>query len=166
VSFKRVLPAVGMSLISCLAMANIQPATSSNAGVWAAFISAASAFIAVSFSILVYYQTRKLVLPTERPFISIDEMNFEDVTNPKADSVAWHKITFLFRNRGKHPADNISITLMSWGMSEPDTPVYLESMELENRLEAEGSFELPILTHCTLLENRFNRESKRYPAGK
>ena len=71
-------------------------------------ISASSALIALCFSIYVYYETRTLLKPTERPILSMPEVNVKK--NEEGNKVKWN-IRFVCQNIGKNPANNLRIRI-------------------------------------------------------
>lgn len=75
---------------------------------WPAIFSAISAFLALCFSIVVYYQTRQLLGPTERPVICISRLPVNYKINEEEKKVLWI-LNFIYKNIGKNPASNLRI---------------------------------------------------------
>ncbi len=77
---------------------------------WATIISAVSALVAFGFSIFVFFRTQKLILPTERPIIELDENKCSG--NLSADQKLLQiDMLSIFQNIGKHPASEIRIQI-------------------------------------------------------
>jgi hypothetical protein len=100
-------------------------------------ISAVSALLAFCFSIFVYYQTQKLLEPTERPIISLSEQYFDSGCF-KESSESLYVIKFEFKNIGKHPAKNVRMRL-GWGrVDQLDDFSSSNDLTMANRLDALG----------------------------
>lgn len=72
-----------------------------------AIISALSALIAIVFSVFVWFQTRKLLKPTERPIFSVVKTRAEIKEQTEPIAKLDGEIYYTFRNTGKHPAKNL-----------------------------------------------------------
>ena len=99
----------------------------------AAIISAASAILTFLFSIYVFFRSRKLLIPLERPIIDISE---NKCVGSLSDDKNLLQINFLsiFENVGKHPASDIRIRI---GMTRAENP-----MEFRNYVDVTAANEI------------------------
>ena len=85
----------------------------------AAWISAATAMVAVITAIVIHVQTRQLLMPVERPIIAVVNSNCKGVVNEKAGELTLTVGTVL-KNMGKHPADKMRIRVWGAKLGEPN----------------------------------------------
>ena len=79
-------------------------------GDWAAAISALAALLALGFSIFVYWRTRRLVLPTERPVIELNENKCSGTLSDDKNTLQINMLS-IFQNIGKHSASDLRIQI-------------------------------------------------------
>ena len=88
--------------------------------VYSACISASTAMLAVIVSLFIHWQTRQLLVPTERPIIcAIDSKCIGNINND-ANNIEI-TLNLVIKNIGKHPAENIKITVWGAPLDEPNS---------------------------------------------
>lgn len=103
----------------------------------AAFISALSAYLAYDFS-------KKVLEPTERPIISLEQQKMRTEPFVNMPAVVIH-LSYEFRNIGKHPAKNI-ILRGSWspeGNLEKFSSNMYDEQTMVNQIDPNGTFTWP-----------------------
>ena len=85
-------------------------------------IAAIAVVLALAFSVFVHIKTRNLLIPTERPIISLYETGVlsERKIDIESGFQVETKIEFNFKNIGKHPAMNIRIKIGTARKTKPD----------------------------------------------
>lgn len=87
--------------------------------VTAAWFSAIMATIAVVSSICIYWQTRQLLKPTERPIISAVDSKCKGDVNEDTSNLEI-ALNLVIKNIGKHPAKNMKVTVWGAPLDEPN----------------------------------------------
>jgi hypothetical protein len=104
-------------ITECVRNAKAERATKHTIG--AAWISAATAMVAVIMSIVIHVQTRQLFIPAERPTITIVNSSCKGVVNEKVGELTLTVNTVL-KNMGKHPAGKMRIRVWGAKLGEPN----------------------------------------------
>lgn len=88
-------------------------------GVYTTCISALTAMVAVFVSILIHWQTRQLLAPTERPIISaVDSKCAGNINNDTG--MLEIILNLVVKNIGKHPAENIKVIVRGATLENPN----------------------------------------------
>jgi hypothetical protein len=108
-----------------------------------ASIAAVSALLALIFSIYVYFRTRRLSKPKERPIIiiipKISDPKFS-VNRERKTSTIRMTIEFQFKNVGIHPAKNMHFIIGSAVKRDLGTFKVLEDRKICNLIENLGIY--------------------------
>lgn len=87
--------------------------------VCASWISSITAMLAVIISLWIYWQTRQLLTPTERPiFSAVDSKCKGNVNNDTAELEIT--LNTIVKNVGKHPAENMKMRVWGAPLDEPN----------------------------------------------
>jgi len=106
-----------------------------------ATISALAALTALGFSIFIYVRTRKILKRFERPLISLfrHESKAKLIETPPTLNVS---IQYLFKNIGKHPAQNLRAKVGACQKDKPQDFSHVFDRSAANRIDMGGVFGL------------------------
>lgn len=115
--------------------------------VFASWISAITAMLAVVISLWIHWQTQQLLKPTERPIISIVDSNCKREPN-KDTSELEIILNIIVRNVGKHPAGDLRMRVWGTLVEEPNNlkMIYDRSMSDPLFSDIQGILPSPKIT--------------------
>ncbi|MBN2592266.1 MAG: hypothetical protein JXA81_02075 [Sedimentisphaerales bacterium] len=87
--------------------------------VWATCLSVLMAMVAVFVSIIIHYQTRRLLVPTERPLIAIIDSETKGSIINEGDKLQV-TLRVMLKNIGKNPAENMRMRVWAAPIGSPD----------------------------------------------
>ena len=105
-----------------------------------AIISTLSALIAILFSIFVWFHTRKLLKPTERPILDLifTATDTKEISEP--ERMIGYQIIYRFKNIGKHPAKDLRIRSVSLRKDNLEIVGKQSDDKMENRINPGNEF--------------------------
>ena len=105
-----------------------------------AIISALAALIAIGFSFFVWFHTRKLLKPTERPILSLINAESDDTKISEPERMIGYQIRYKFKNIGKHPAKNLRIRSVLIRKDNLEIVKKETETKIANRIDPDNEF--------------------------
>lgn len=128
--------------------------------VLAAVFSAAGAIAAVVAAIWIHFQTQRLLLPLEKPIVSITDSSCKGELNKETAKLAL-TVNAVMKNVGKHPAENLRIRVWGAPVDDPNRIKSLQDVTCADPLYSDIPVSLPMR-----LEVQLQREGDTFKGKK